>query len=107
MEKILEHIWLFFLAVGSWCFSRFTNKIDALEKDKADANTTREEILANSKLIHEVDRRIDSVEHMSVNRGEYKGDVKDLHIRINELEKSKASKVQAIRVLKDDDKKEK
>lgn len=62
MEKILEHIWLFFLAAGSWIFSRFTTKIDVLEKDKADANATREENLNNFKMIHEVGEKTTKIQ---------------------------------------------
>ena len=106
MEKILENLWVFFIGIGAWMVQRLTAQLDSLSKEKADGNTTREEILNNAKLIHELDRRVDGISHTGVSRDEHKGDVKDLHLRINELENTKASRVQAIRVLKDTDKKD-
>ena len=41
MEKILENLWVLFIAIGGWVANRLTGKIDALEKEKADADTTR------------------------------------------------------------------
>ena len=106
MEKILESIWMVAVLVAGWFGARLTKQIDDLSKEKADAGSVREEQVAHSKLIHELDRRVDTVKHTLVAREEYKADVSALHNRLNELEKSKASRIQAIRVLKDDDKKE-
>ena len=97
MEKILENLWVLFIAIGSWIANRLTGKIDALEKDKADAGSTREEQANHSKLIHELDRRVDTVKHTLVAREEYKADVSALHTRINNLEQKKADKILNIR----------
>ena len=97
MEKILENLWVLFIAIGSWMANRMTSKIDALEKDKADATTTREEHLSQSKLIHELDRRVDENQHTSIGRAEFKTDVTSLHTRINDLERRKADKIKNIR----------
>ena len=75
--------------------NRLTAKIDGLEKDKADASS----VGRNSSLIHETDRRVDEIQHTTVPRNEYKSDIASLHMRINELEKSKEDKVQDIRVI--------
>ena len=72
-----------------------TAKIDGLEKDKADGKA----VSKNSNLIHETDRRIDEIQHTTVPRQEYKSDIASLHMRINELEKSKEDKVQDIRLI--------
>ena len=72
-----------------------TAKIDGLEKDKADGQA----VSKNSSLIHETDRRIDEIQHTTVPRQEYKSDIASLHMRINELEKSKEDKVTDIRVV--------
>ena len=72
-----------------------TTKIDGLEKDKADGQA----VSKNSSLIHETDRRIDELQHTTVPRQEYKADIASLHMRINELEKSKEDKVTDIRVV--------
>jgi len=95
MEKILENIWGIFVGLGWWMLNRMTAKIDGLEKDKADSSA----VGRNSGLIHETDRRIDEIQHTTVPRQEYKSDIASLHMRINELEKSKEDKVQDIRVL--------
>ena len=97
MEKILENLWVLFIGIGSWIANRLTGKIDALEKDKADASQTREAERHNAKLVHELDRRIDTVKHTLVQREEYKSDISALHIRVNELEQRKADKIKNIR----------
>lgn len=95
MEKILENIWGVFVGLGWWMLNRLTAKIDALEKDKADGSA----VGRNSSLIHETDRRIDEIQHTTVPRQEYKSDIASLHMRINDLEKSKEDKVQDIRIV--------
>ena len=101
MEKILENLWVLFIAIGGWVANRLTGKIDALEKDIADADTTRESERLNAKLIHELDRRVDTVKHTLVAREEYKQDISSLHVRINDLtlglEQRKADKIKNIR----------
>ena len=44
MEKILENLWVLFIGIMSWIMTRMFSKIDDLEKDKADAKNTREDI---------------------------------------------------------------
>jgi myosin-crossreactive antigen len=97
MEKILENLWVLFIGIGSWMINRMTSKIDALEKDKADGTTTREEHLSQSKLIHELDRRVDENQHTSISRPEFKADITSLHVRVNDLERRKADKIKNIR----------
>ena len=87
-----------------WFGSRLTGKIDELEKDKADAVTTREELLNNSSRTHEVDRRVDEIQYTTTPRLEHKTDVISLvdkiavcHERINDLERRKADKIKNIR----------
>ena len=95
--NILEHLWVLFIAIGGFISSRLVQKIDALEKGKADASITREEHLDNVKLIHELDRRIDTVKHTLVAREEYKSDISALHTRINIISEKKADKILNIR----------
>ena len=97
MEKILENLWVLFIGIGSWIANRLTGKIDALEKDKADASQTREAERHNAKLVHELDRRIDTVKHTLVQREEYKSDISVLHNRINVISEKKADKILNIR----------
>jgi len=101
MEKILENIWGVFVALGWWMLNRLTSKIDSLEKDKADSNA----VSKNSGLIHETDKRVDELQHTTVPRQEYKSDIAGLHVRINDLERTKEDKVQDIRIVDSDEKK--
>ena len=101
MEKILENLWVLFIAIGSWMVTRLTTKIDTLEKDKADNSAVNR----NSGLIHETDKRLDEIQHTTVPRHEYKSDVAGLHERINFLERSKEDKVQDIRIVDSNEKK--
>ena len=95
MEKILESAWALFVAIGWFFINRITAKVDALEKDKADGSA----LGRHSNLIHEVDRRIDELQHTTVPRTEYKSDIGALHVRANELERSKEDKIQDIRII--------
>jgi hypothetical protein len=99
MEKILESAWALFVAIGWFFINRITAKVDALEKDKADNSA----VGVHSKLIHETDRRIDELQHTTVPRQEYKTDIASLHIRANELERSKEDKVTDVRIVNKDD----
>ena len=97
MEKILESLWVVFVLLGSWLGSRLWGKIDSLEKEKADSDQTRDVEKYHAKLIHELDRRIDTVKHTLVAREEYKSDVSALHTRINIISEKKADKILNIR----------
>ena len=99
MEKILENLWSLFVALGWWMLNRLTAKIDALEKDKADAPA----VARNSDLIHETDKRIDAIQHTTVPRQEYKSDIAGLHMRINDQERIKQDKIQDIRIVETTD----
>ena len=101
MEKILENLWGVFAALGWWMLNRLTAKIDSLEKDKADNSSVNK----NSGLIHETDKRLDAIQHTTVPRNEYKSDIAGLHIRLNDLERSKEDKVQDIRIVDYNEKK--
>ena len=74
MENLIHDAWVLFTAIGGWMVNRLTQKIDSLDK------------------------RLDQLRLSSIERKEYKQDINQLHIRCNELEKSKASAVQAVEV---------
>jgi len=97
MAGILENLWVLFIGIGSWCLNRITAKIDTLEKDKADGDSTKSDYKSSAVLIHELDRRVDENQHMSVGRGEHKSDITALHIRINDLEQRKAERIKNVR----------
>ena len=94
METILHNAWSLFVAIGWFFLNRITSKVDALEKEKEVSS-----VKYNSTLIHEADKRIDQLQHTTVPRQEYKYDVASLHLRLNEMEKSKEDKVQDIRII--------
>tara|TARA_R110000803_G_scaffold26979_1_gene63293 strand:+ start:4451 stop:4789 length:339 start_codon:yes stop_codon:yes gene_type:complete len=97
MVNLLEHLWVLFIGLGSWALNRITGKIDILEKEKADGQATRMEHQNMATLVHELDRRVDENQHMSVGRGEHKSDVTALHLRINDIEQRKAERIKNIR----------
>ena len=97
MEKIIEWVVMVFVMIGAWFGSRLTKQIDELSKDKADNSQTREVEKYHAKLIHELDRRIDTVKHTLVAREEYKSDISSLHTRINIISEKKADKILNIR----------
>jgi len=97
MEKILESIWMVFVLVAGWFGARLTKQIDDLSKEKADAVTQREDHLSQSKLIHELDRRVDESQHTNIGRVEYKSDITALHSRINVISEKKADKILNVR----------
>ena len=101
MEKILENLWGVFAGLGWWMLNRLTAKIDSLEKEKADNSS----VSRNSGLIHETDKRIDEIQYTTVPRHEYKSDIAGLHVRLNDLERSKEDKVQDIRIVSSGEKK--
>ena len=70
--SILEHLWVLFIGLGSWALNRITSKIDILEKGKADAQDTKLEHANIATLVHELDRRVDENQHLSVGRGNTK-----------------------------------
>ena len=74
MENLIHDAWVLFTAIGGWMVNRLTQKIDSLDK------------------------RLDQLRLSSIDRKEYKQDVSQLHIRCNELEKSKASVVPEVAV---------
>jgi len=74
MENLIHDAWVLFVAMGSWMANQLTQKIDT------------------------VDKKLDQLRVTSIERKEYKADISQLHIRCNELEKSKASAVQAVEV---------
>ena len=74
MENLIHDAWVLFTAIGGWMVNRLTQKIDSLDK------------------------RLDQLRLSSIDRKEYKSDISQLHIRCNELEKTKASVVQAVEV---------
>ncbi len=74
MENLIHDAWVLFVAMGSWMVNQLTQKIDGLDK------------------------RLDQLRLSSIDRKEYKSDITQLHIRCNELEKSKAPVIQEIGV---------
>ena len=95
MEKLLENIWGIFVGLGWWMLNRMTLKIDSLEKERANKSSLNR----CEQSLNDTERRVDSVEHTTVPRQEYKADIGALHERINQLEIAKEDKIQLIKIL--------
>jgi len=101
VEKLLENLWVLGLGILSWVAQRLTSKIDSLEANKADNDALSQQ----RSDLKDLDKRVDAIDHSTqlklVPRNEIKGDLVNLHSRINELERTKADKIKAIRIEKD------
>ena len=75
--------------------NRLTSKIDALESNKADNDALDQQ---RSEL-REMDKKIDTLNHTSIGRVEFKQDIGNLHSRSNELEAKKEDRIQSIRIV--------
>ncbi len=92
MEKIFENLWVLGIGVLSWIAQRLTTKIDALESDKA----SNDSLNRQRAELQDMDKKIDTLNHTSIGRVEYKSDIGLLHNRLNEKE----DKIKTIRVEK-------
>ena len=101
MEKIFENLWVLAIGILSWVAQRLTAKIDSLEANKADNDALNQQ----RSDLKDLDKRVDAIDHSTqlklVPRNELKGDLVNLHSRINELERTKADKIKTIRIEKD------
>ena len=100
MEKILEHLWVLFIAIGSWVSTRMIGKIDNLEKTKASAD----EIASVRNGLKELDKRVDDIDHATqlrlVPRSEYKSDIRLLFLKISEVAEKLCSKEDRIKTIR-------
>jgi len=105
--KILEHLWVLFIAVGGWMANKLLEKIQDLDKGKAAAD----DLDHLRKSLGELDRRVGHIDHSIqlrlVPRLEIKEDLKLIHARINdvseklcEVDKNKEDRVKTIRLNK-------
>ena len=101
MEKIFENLWVLAIGILSWVAQRLTAKIDSLEANKADMDALNQQ----RSDLKDLDKRVDAIDHSTqlklVPRNELKGDLVNLHSRINELERTKADKIKTIRIDKE------
>ena len=101
MEKIFENLWVLAIGILSWVAQRLTAKIDSLESNKADNDALNQQ----RSDLKDLDKRVDAIDHSTqlklVPRNELKGDLVNLHSRINELERTKADKIKTIRIDKE------
>ena len=101
MEKIFENLWVLAIGILSWVAQRLTAKIDSLESNKADNDALNQQ----RSDLKDLDKRVDAIDHSTqlklVPRNEIKGDLVNLHSRINELERTKSDKIKTIRIDKE------
>ena len=101
MEKIFENLWVLAIGILSWVAQRLTAKIDSLEANKADNDALNQQ----RSDLKDLDKRVDAIDHSTqlklVPRNEIKGDLINLHARINELERQKSDRIKTIRIEKE------
>ena len=91
------------MAIGilSWVAQSLTAKIDSLESNKADNDALNQQ----RSDLKDLDKRVDAIDHSTqlklVPRNEIKGDLINLHARINELERQKSDRIKTIRIEKE------
>ena len=107
-EKILEHLWVLFIGIGSWISTRLIGKIDDLERTKASAD----DIASVRSGLKELDKRVDDIDHATqlrlVPRSEYKSDIRLLFLKISDVAEklcSKEDRIKTIRVTDNESKK--
>jgi len=101
MSKIFDNLWILAIGVLSWVAQRLTAKIDSLEANKADNDALSQQ----RSDLKDLDKRVDAIDHSTqlklVPRNEIKGDLINLHSRINELERQKSDRIKTIRIEKE------
>ena len=84
-KKILEHLWVLFIGIGSWVSTRLIGKIDELDKTKASSD----DISSVRSGLSDLDKRVDDIDHATqlrlVPRSEYKSDIRLLFAKISEV----------------------
>lgn len=98
--KILEHLWVLFIAVGGWCVNQLMGKISELDKGKASSG----DLSDLKKAISNLDRRVDDIDHATqlrlVPRSEYKSDFRLAFQKIAELSEKICEKEDRIRTIR-------
>ena len=98
--KILEHLWVLFIAIFGWCVNQLMAKISELDKGKASSDDLGDVKRAVSNL----DRRMDDIDHATqlrlVPRSEYKSDIRLQFSKIYELGEKICEKEDRIRTIR-------
>ena len=98
MEKILENLWVLFIAIGSWIANRLTAKIDDLEKNRA-TNSSLGRVADHTRSL---EKKIDELAHTALPRVEVQQAHEKIHARLNLMERQKADRIKNIRVHQKD-----
>ena len=98
MEKILENLWVLFIAIGSWIANRLTSKIDDIEKNKAN-NSSLGRVADHTRAL---EKKVDELAHTALPRVEVQRAHEKLHERLYVMEKQKADRIKNIRVHQKD-----
>ena len=98
IASFLEHIWAPFLAVFWYFINNLNQKIDGMEKNKAN-NSSLGRVADHTR---ELDKRIDELAHTALSRVEIQHANEKLHERLNLMERNKSDKIRNVRThLKD------
>ena len=98
MEKILENLWVLFIAIGSWVANRLVNRIDDLERNKAN-NSSLGRVGDHARAL---DKKIDELSHTALPRVEVQQAHEKILERLNLMERNKADRIKNIRVHQKD-----
>ena len=105
MEGLLHDAWLLFVGLFSYFFKNLQAKLASLEKEKADGQQVNESVNRIGKNIHDVEKKVDKLGLTSIGRPEHKEDynsliakINDIHLRVNDLLKRKADRIQKVDV---------
>tara|TARA_R100000008_G_C3579349_1_gene167384 strand:- start:1165 stop:1494 length:330 start_codon:yes stop_codon:yes gene_type:complete len=98
--KILEHLWVLFIAVGGWMVNQLMGKISDLDKGKASVD----DLIHLKKKLYDLDKRVDTLDHSTqlrlVPRNELKSDLILLHDRVNQLSQKVCEKEDRIKTIR-------
>ena len=105
MENYLHDAWVVFVGIFGWSVNKLTAKLDELSNTKADNAWASESINRVGKNVHDEEKKVDKLGLTSIGRPEHKEDynsliakINDIHLRVNDLEKRKADRIQKVDV---------
>lgn len=97
-QTLLHDAWVLFVGIGGWAVNKLTQKLDHLDKSKADGDQINEAVRQLGNKVNEIERKVDQLGLTSIGRTEFKADITSLHLRINELEQRKSDKIRKVDV---------
>ena len=72
MENYLHDAWILFVGIFSYFFKKFTEKLESLDKEKANSDQINQSVRGLNEKVHEVEKKVDTLGLTSIGRPEYK-----------------------------------